>query len=111
MKDEETAQLAFEKAKAAAEKLKEELIAKKISLEGEERTRRMLPKIMATTMMSPTRMVRVMEATPILTTRPSRTTTMSGAMAATTTPPARMKRVRATPIHILGPNEHVRPLR
>jgi len=33
MKDEESAQLAFEKAKAAAEKLKEELIAKKISLE------------------------------------------------------------------------------
>jgi hypothetical protein len=33
MKDEESAQLAFEKAKAAAEKLKEDLIAKKISLE------------------------------------------------------------------------------
>jgi hypothetical protein len=33
MKDEESAQLAFEKAKAAAEKLREELIAKKVSLE------------------------------------------------------------------------------
>merc|ERR1719382_185221 len=33
MRDEETSQIQFEKAKAAAEKLKEELIAKKVSLE------------------------------------------------------------------------------